>query len=545
MEKLPENDVQLHLVAGAVRRRWALVLVVMLVLAAAVGAYAMSRPTTYASTAKVLMRPVPGNALSPNLSNGQQVVIAVQTESTLVNSPGVAKLVSDKLHRTVHAGSPSVKATVPPNTQVVEIEYTDKSAAAAQAGADAYAESFLEYRTAQATSAQSYQLSSLKDQAKAVEDNLKKATKAAAGDQSLADAAAQVQVYATRLASLQESIGQLQSGKVDAGTVITPAPLPGSPTGIAPAVYIVAAALLGLGLGLAGAIALERKDNRVRSSVEPVIAGRPVLARLPRGARGASAEVALSAADDSVRNAYRVARVGITANLRRGSVMVVSAVREEDSSPTVATNLACSLSDAGHRVVLVDAALGGYGVAEVLGVTGGPRLHEALVDPGVAVALLGQDKGLGVLSAGPPSRETRELLGGTRFVSLLEALREGCDYVVVHAAPALSADGDAVAVAGDGVVHVITDLRTTHEQVDRAVARAESLGVEVLGAICLPVARKSIRRTRSARPVGPGQHSARSKALDTPPVEAPGKSPVVAVAGMARTTAVNATRDGR
>ena len=171
METLQRDDVRLHIVADALRRRFVLIVVVVALVTAAIGAYVMHLAPSYAASAKVLIRPIPGNALSLDSSkNGQQVTVAMETEAGLVNSPKVAALVSKALHATVTAGSPAVSATVPPNTQIVEIQYTAHSARAAQEGAQAYADAFLVFRAGEADDNLQHGLAVLAKQAKSAGD---------------------------------------------------------------------------------------------------------------------------------------------------------------------------------------------------------------------------------------------------------------------------------------------------------------------------------------------------------------------------------------
>ena len=97
---------------------------------------------------------------------------------------------------------------MPPNTQIVQVEYTDSLAAKAQEGTQAYADAFLRFRAAQAKDNLDHQLEILRKQATTTADNLKKVAADAASSKPSADAAAQVQVYTNRLANLQDSIGQ-------------------------------------------------------------------------------------------------------------------------------------------------------------------------------------------------------------------------------------------------------------------------------------------------------------------------------------------------
>ena len=243
VETLPADDVHTHIVADALKRRLFAILALVIVVTGATAAYVTRLEPSYTASAKVLIRPIPGNALSLDSSkNGQQVTVAMETEAGLVNSPNVAALVAKTLKTDVAAGSTAVAATVPPNTQIVEIQYTSASARGAQQGAQAYADAFLVFRASQANDNLQHQLNILAKQAKSAEESLKKSSIAASSDNPPADAAAQVQLYTNRLANLQETIGELQAQATDAGSVVTPATAPPAPTGLDPLFLVLGAA---------------------------------------------------------------------------------------------------------------------------------------------------------------------------------------------------------------------------------------------------------------------------------------------------------------
>lgn len=491
METLPRDDVQPHIVADALRRHWLIIVVVMLLLTGAATAFALIRTQEYTASAKVLVRPVPGNALAPDSATStQQVTVAMETEAGLVNSPGVTALVSKDLGTEIEAGSPAIKATVPPNTEIVQMEFTGTSAGAARDGAQAFADAFLQYRTAQAESTQKQQIDSLEKQAKVADENLKRAAKIAAQKNPPPDAASQVQLYASRLAALQASIGQLQVTDTDAGTVVTPAKLPTSPAGLSPILLVLAAAALGLGGGVVLAIWRERNDDHVRAASETSLIGVPTFGALP-AEEDEPRLIADRDPGDALHDAYRRIRTGVLVTTTRPSVVVISAVSGADPSSEVAANLGLSLAAAGYQVTVVDATIQHADMADLLGVSERPGLSDMLVGDLDMDTDLPRTHGLSVLPAGTDPVKAREFYAGTGVQTLVALLRKRSDYVIVSAAPASTSDGNNVALVGDGLLLVVADNQTTHEQVANVVERAQRLEVPVLGAIFTPHARRS------------------------------------------------------
>ncbi len=505
MESLPRDDVRLHLVADALRRQLVLILVITIAVAGAIAAYALTRPKAYVATARVLVRPLPGNPLGPNVAaNGQQLTVAMETEAGIVSSPGVTQLVSDKLRIQVAAGTTAVKASVPSNTEIVLITYRASSATVAMNGAQAFAESFLSYRSSQANSTQNRQLDSLQTQLKAAAEGLKKATTAAASSKPPADAAAQVQLYTNRLATLQDSIGNLQVSDTDSGTVVTPASLPKKPAGLSPLLLIVAGAMIGLAGAITLAIWRERRDDRVRAVSETAIEDLPVLAQLPPLTAYAARTLADAGAGDALYDAYRRGRAGVIALSARPSTLVVSAATPREPVDEIAVNLALSLTSAGYRVTLVDGTLGQGDVAAVLGVPAGAGLSDALLDDDTARPDLIETKGLRLLRSGTRPEDGREFFASSRLGTLMAHLSLESDYVIVAAPSAATNDGNAVATFADSVLLVIADKHTTHREVADIVQRSRRLGVSLLGIFAITA--PSGRRFRRAKaPVAPAR----------------------------------------
>ena len=157
-------------------------------------------------------------------------------------------------------------------------------------GADAYAQAFLDYRSAQSASSRKHQLGSLQSQINAVQKSLNAATAALKSQETATDAQVQVQLYTTRLSALQDSVGQLQTNVADQtpGSVISPA---GSRlSAVAPSTIALVAlgGLLGLALGAALALWRERSDDRLRVSEHQTAGGVPRIGYLPFAGRQAA-----------------------------------------------------------------------------------------------------------------------------------------------------------------------------------------------------------------------------------------------------------------
>lgn len=243
----------------AVAKLWYVVLACVLA-AVAVGAWYASRPQEWTSEATLLLRPSPGNALSAEtMTSSQQSVIALNTEAALVTSPAVVQLANDQSAKDdssvrFKAGDPRVDASVADNTQIMTIRFRGESSAEATDGARALAKAFLDFRLNQSTQVRQRRLDALKDQLDDAQDRLTRWLSASTPEDK-AVAATQVQLWSSRVAAVQESIGTAESEDTNPGRVVAPPSTP-ERTGLAPTTLLLAAGLLGLIVGAALALLL-------------------------------------------------------------------------------------------------------------------------------------------------------------------------------------------------------------------------------------------------------------------------------------------------
>jgi succinoglycan biosynthesis transport protein ExoP len=495
VQSSPPEDARLG-VGRAVRRHLAIVIGLLILVPIAAAVLVLGRTTLYTSSTTVFLRPTIGNALSPDSAkNAQQVTVAMQTEAGLVSAPQVAALVSKKLNTVVEAGSSKVAASVPPNTQIIEIRYTAGEAEAARAGTEAFATAFLTERKAVSDDTVKRQLQLLKDQANVVTSNLKKVSTNAASTNPSPDSAALVQLYTNRLTNLQDLIGQLETTDTNPGSVVTPATTPAGRAPLDSVLVLGAAAILGLLAGISLAVWRERGDDRIRAADDETVGGVPQLARL------AGVQAHEGPARERQRlelsNGYRHARASMLIALHERAVVAVAAA---DTSPAVpagviAANLAACLAGGRYNVCVLDVADAASSApseaARVLGVTaipvtlpaeaghGGPRLDS-----------VPRGHGVGVVTLDTVPVDDPGLFVSSRFLELITGLQAKYDIVIVAAPPLRSAHGTEVCLVADGVMVVVTDRKTTRENVRELVTQQARLRVPVVGLISLQPAHR-------------------------------------------------------
>lgn len=209
--------------------------------------------------------------------------------------------------------------------------------------------------------------------------------------------------------------------------------------------------VLGVALGLGAGLLRDNATRRVGTADEVQDAvGATVLARLPRP-RDASS-VGANDPDTAEAAAFRALRISLEFVAAREPLpaLVVASATPDETEGWLAANLAVSLAQVQHRVLLVDGNVrhprshpllggGGAGLVEVLrGAPYEPLLRRDAV------------RGLDVLGAGAARDDVAELVE-TRFGEHLLAWTRAYDVVVVDA-PAVSESDDARVMAVAGAV---------------------------------------------------------------------------------------------
>jgi capsular polysaccharide biosynthesis protein len=232
------------------------------------GVAALHHPT-YTAAAKVLDQQVitDGNPVNGRTTGGD---INMDTEAQVVRSLPVATLAAQRLHSTSPAMLLShVSVSVPTNTTILKISYAAHSTATAIAGANAFANAYLQHRGDSAKAYQSQQVASLSGQL----DGLNRELTRLQGRFRSAPphSATRHQLFplinsiSTRSRAVSDSLGQVQSAQVNPGFIQSPAVIGGSSPNQARLILLLAGLVLGLLAGLVLTALRERFDNSVRS----------------------------------------------------------------------------------------------------------------------------------------------------------------------------------------------------------------------------------------------------------------------------------------
>jgi Mrp family chromosome partitioning ATPase/capsular polysaccharide biosynthesis protein len=266
----------------------------------------------------------------------------------------------------------------------------------------------------------------------------------------------------------------------------------GGASAVVPARRSVRTALgggLGLLVGLALALGLERLDTRVRTRAQAEAAfGLPVLAQLPRPSRrgGPSRVVVVDRPASPLAESYRVLQTLMLAGDRGetgrpgGHVVLVASPLGFEGEGVVVANLAASFRDAGSSVVIL--AANAYGRAELPGLLGldqppGPGdIARSTAIEGVRLATADRRGGSRV------SPRTSELMAQVRGLA---------DVVLVQAAPVLLAhDAAQLASQADAVVLLCSEGGIKAEAARLATATLRQAGAPLVGVSLVEASRR-------------------------------------------------------
>jgi len=274
-------------------------------------------------------------------------------------------------------------------------------------------------------------------------------------------------------------------------TVVRPPTTPDSPVSPRPLRNILLGGVLGLLLGLAAALVRETLDKTVKTQDDvKAVTDTPILGSIAYDPDAAKRPLIVEVDPRSPRaEAFRVLRTNlqfVDAAAHPRTIVVTSSLAGEGKS-TMAANLALTMAQAGSRVCLIEADLRRRSkVLEYMGLEGGVGLTDALIGRTDVIDVIQPYGGtnLWVLGAGPIPPNPSELLGSTAMRSLLGHLSSRFDYVVIDAPPALPVT-DAVVISKlvDGAIVVAGSGIVERDQLALTLESLESVNGHVLGIV--------------------------------------------------------------
>ncbi len=453
------------------RRRWPLMLGIIIVCVAVAGLRFHSTAKKYNATASVTYD---NNSLSDAALQVSQGTVDPTRDGATNVLIATSLQVADAVKANLRSPAPAaeilraISVQAAPNANVLQITASTGSPAYSAALANAFATQYVAFETqSQINGINAAQLQ-LQQQLNALPPS--------AGSRN----------------ALQQSIQRLAQLRAVANggvQIISRANRPTAPSGITMSTSLVLGGLIGLGLGLLLTFLLESLDRRIES-VEAIEQeyGLPTLAVIPqkafRGSRAASREKHLEA--------YRVLRttLDLSAVTRKLDVLLITSCASGEGKTTVAVDLARAMALAGRPVTLIELDLRRptfgkqFGIDPRQGFTTVVAGHDSLER--VLVRPFPELPHFAVLASGPLPSDPAELLESRAATLVLEEAKRLGGTVVIDTPPLNPVADTHVLLANPVVAAALVVARvrfTTRQDVRRARAILDRNMLEPLGVI--------------------------------------------------------------
>ncbi len=191
----------------------------------------------------------------------------------------------------------------------------------------------------------------------------------------------------------------------------------------------------------------------------------------------------------SVKEAYKAVRTNIVLSLIKDGCKIItftSPIPSEGKSTTV-SNIAVSLSKAFYKVLIIDCDLLKprlHKIFKIKNTSGISNVLSKLSTFEESVHVLDEYSGLHVLTAGISVPNSSEMLGSSRMKATLEELSQKYDYILIDTPPInVLSDGLSLARVSDGVVLVIRQNHSTHDELKHALNSLNFISAKVLGVV--------------------------------------------------------------
>lgn len=280
-------------------------------------------------------------------------------------------------------------------------------------------------------------------------------------------------------------------------TRVQEADVPNAPVSPNVPLNLALGVLVGLALGVGFAVLRETLDTRIRNErdVEGVT-DLPLMGGIAFDPKAKQRPLIVQADPKSPRaESFRSLRTNLQfldVSDQPRSYVITSSIQSEGKS-TTAANLAIALTDAGHKVVLIDADLRRPKLADYFDIEGAVGLSDVLIRRATLDDTI-QQWGRGLLSilpAGAIPPNPSELLGSTVMQQLITGLEKQFDYVLIDAPPLLPVtDGALLARHTGGALIVVAAGRTHKNQLKGAIESLSHVNASVAGLVMTMVPTK-------------------------------------------------------
>ena len=231
---------------------------------------------------------------------------------------------------------------------------------------------------------------------------------------------------------------------------------------------------------------VEQIDNLVSRSNLPLSIIGVVFQWRPNGV--AEGDLVVHSQPESIYSEmFRQVRTGFqfAANPGPGNAYMITSVGPQEGKSTIISNLGVALSQAGHRVIVVDSDLRRPTIHRLFGLD---RRHGGLstinADSQSAMSQVRDTDidGLRALLSGPIPTNLADLLGSSRTDQILDELKSECDYLLLDSPPIMSAsDASILAAKVDGILLVVKVGETRSDTFQDALRQIQRANTPILG----------------------------------------------------------------
>ena len=165
--------------------------------------------------------------------------------------------------------------------------------------------------------------------------------------------------------------------------------------------------------------------------------------------------------------------------------VVISSSNVGEGKSTTTINLAIAFAQMGSKVLVIDADMRRPSIYKKLKLANTKGLSSYLVGfCGLEEIVAKVNPYLDVITSGPIPPNPSEMLGSAKMEALLESLSETYDYIFIDMPPInVVSDALILATKTDGLIFVIQDLITTHDDVQKALSSIDFASAKLLGLV--------------------------------------------------------------
>ncbi len=199
----------------------------------------------------------------------------------------------------------------------------------------------------------------------------------------------------------------------------------------------------------------------------------------------------------AIVEAYKTIRANLMFLLSgaKSKCVVLSSSNVGEGKSTTAVNLAIAFAQLGSKVLLIDADMRRPSIYKKMKLSNQKGLSSVLVGfCDVEESISQINPYFDIMTSGPVPPNPSELLGSDKMSELLDKLSKDYDYIFIDTPPVnVVSDALVLAPKTEGIIYVVHDAVTTHDELQKALSGVEFADVRMLGIILNGTNRKKSR----------------------------------------------------